>query len=1132
MNRLYLLLLLLISLPVLVMAQDWRTSSSILATGTWYKIAVNQNGIHKVTYADMEALGMDVSSVDPANIRLFGNGGGMLPEPNDMPRIDDLRENAIRIHDGGDGQWDPGDYFIFYGEDPNVWHFDSYSKTFTHEKNLYSDFTYYFLTTDLGPGKRVEMQASLDSASFTTIRFTDHQVQDNDLLNLIRSGKIWVGEIFDNNQPAMDVTFYFPNAITTSSARINTYAVSRSPNVCTMNINLNGEFADSFNLDSTNPQSTSTYARPKLHGTYTKLPADNTTITLEYEYIDPQSIAWLNYIEVIGLRFLRWVPSQMSFRDPNNIGSDKNTQYVISDAITDLTVWDVTDPGDTKEIEGTWDESTKQYKYIVPTPDLREFIAFDGTQFLSVIPVGIVQNQDLHALNPADLIIVAHPDFLTEAQRLAAFHEGESGISVLLETTDRIYNEFGSGMPDITAIRDFIRMLWLKGSGSGQPKYVLLFGDGSYDFKNRIPNNTNFVPAFQSEESFKFIATFVTDDYYGVMGESGGLDAAGRIEIGMGRFPVSTQEQAIAMVDKIIEYARKNDTTQSAWRNEITFVADDEDVNLHLHQAEELAGIVENKYPVFNVGKIYLDAYQIVQTPSGGRYPKVNDAINSAVNSGKLILNYTGHGGEDAWSGEKVLTIPDIESWNNKGKYPVFITATCEFSRFDNPERFSAGEMVIVKPDAGAVALYTTTRLALATSNFRLDTSFFRHLMDQDEDGNYLKMGDLLRISKNNNGNNNKIRNFVLLGDPAQSIAFPKYEVVTTQINGAPVNPTADTLLGMSTVTISGVVQDQQGNQMTGFNGLLQTTVYDKPVTYRTLANQPKSYKENFQMQNIVLSSGPAEIKEGAFTFSFIVPQGISPYFGFGKISYYGSNELLDAAGYDDHVVIGGKDPTVIPDNQGPAISVFLDNRSFVSGGRVGKNVLLLADLSDPDGINHIGLGIGQEILAVIDDSWSHSIVLNDYYQPELNGFQSGSVEMPLQNLSVGRHTLTLRAYDLMDNASEETIIFYVFEDPTIQLANVYCFPNPVENGTTFTFETQTVNGPVNVDIDIYTIAGQPVKKLQVSSIATNGVPMQVYWDGRGQNGERLQSGVYPFMVRFYGANDSYTQTSGKVIVL
>lgn len=1131
MQKLYVILILLIPLPAL--CGNVATNESVLATGNWYKIAVQQTGIHRVTYDDLAEMGMAPSTIVPSHIRVYGNGGGMLPEANDQARIDDLMENSILVYDGDDGSFDPGDYFIFYGESPDIWLFHESNNTFTHQKNIYSDFTYYFITTDLGEGKRVQPVASLDTTpDYISSRFTDYAFHDVDKLNLIRSGKIWVGEEFNESKTAYEFQFDFPNVVTTISAQINTYAVARSPNVSTMYVYNDGELVDQFTLDYTNLQSTNVYAKAKLRGSLTSIGQEKPTIRLEYSLPTPASQAWLNYIEVIAQRFLKWVGPQFSFRDPNSVHSDRNSLFGISGTSGNMVVWDVTDPGAIGSIQGNWNPTSGLYDFTVPTPVLKEFVAFDGSGFYPVTLVGPVANQNLHGLNPASLIIVTHPMFREQADKLAAFHRSETGISVIVAATNQIYEEFASGQPDLTAIRDFIRMLYLRPADNDTPRYILLFGDGSYDYKDRIPNNTNFVPTFESDESFKPITTFVTDDYFGIMGEASGQGSSGSLDLGMGRFPVSNLEQAEAIVDKIIHYAEKNDTIQSTWRNVMTFVADDEDSNLHLHQAEELCDIVASKYPVFNVNKIYLDAYQLQSTPSGPRYPSVNVAINDAVANGCIILNYTGHGGEDAWSEEKILTIPDIDSWTNADKLPVFITATCEFSRYDNPERFSAGEMVIVKPKAGAIAIYTTTRLALASSNFKLDTSFFRNLMNRDEDGNYMTMGDLLRISKNNNNNNTNIRNFVLLGDPAQSIAFPEYQVVTTEINSKPVNVNPDTLLGLSVVSVAGEIRDQDGNKASGFNGTLNAKVFDKPVTYRTLANQNKSYKEYFLIQNELLSDGPASIQNGEFSFSFIVPQEISPNFGFGKISYYACSETSDGNGFDDNVVIGGHDPSVNPENQGPDISLYLDSKNFVSGQQVSKNPLLMVDLYDEDGINHVGLGLGHEILAAIDGNWSHGMVLNPYYTPGMNDFQQGTVLYPYADLSIGKHTLTVRAWDMFDNSSERSIDFYVFEIPSIQVTEVYTYPNPLIDGTTFTFRPDTGSGRMGVAIEIYSMTGQPVRVLDVPVFDNTGQPIQVYWDGSGQNGVKLSSGIYPYSVKFKGTNGSFATTSGKVIIL
>lgn len=1131
MKNVYGLFLLLI--PLLGWGAKYTATESVLATGNWYKLAVQQSGIHRVTYHDLMALGLDPISMIPANIRVYGNGGGMLPEANNQPRIDDLLENSIKVVDGGDGSFDQGDYFIFYGEAPDVWLFDEATNLFTHQKNLYSDFTYYFITTDLGPGKRVQPVASLDTTpDYTSIRFTDHAFHDVDERNLIRSGKIWLGEEFNESRPEWEFQFNFPNAITTTTTRINTYTVARSPNVSTMYIKLDGVLIDQYTMDSSDPGSTSVYARPKLRATSTTLNQDLTTIQLEYDLPTSGSIAWLNYIEVIAQRFLKWVGPQFSFRDPNSIMEGRNSLFRITATPENMVVWDVSDPGAIGEIQGIWNATTKFYDFILPTPVLKEFVAFDGSEYYPVIPVGIVPNQNLHALSPATLIMITHPLFRNLAEGLAAFHRNATGISVVVAETDEIYQEFASGQPDITGIRDFVRMLYLRATDQDKPRYVLLLGDGSYDYKDRIPNNTNFVPTFESEESFKYIYTFVTDDYFGIMGEEEGQGSTGTLDLGMGRFPVSTVAQAQAIVDKITHYAGKSDTIQSDWRNIMTFVADDEDTNLHLHQAEELCNIVATHYPVYNVDKIYLDAYQLIKTPSGPRYPLVNKAINGAVNNGSLIVNYTGHGGEDAWSEEKVLTIPDIESWTNVNKLPVFVTATCEFSRFDNPERFSAGEMVILKPQAGAIAIYTTTRMALASSNFQLDTSFFRHLMDRDTEGKYMTMGDLLRISKNNNNNNSNIRNFVLLGDPAQQIAFPEYKVVTTAINGTPSGLSPDTLLGLSVVTVDGEILDPSGNKAVAFNGTLDAKVFDKPVTYRTLANQPKSYKEYFQIQNEVLSDGPAKIENGEFSISFIVPRGISLYYGFGKISYYASSLTSDGNGYNDNVIIGGMDPSIIPDNQGPEISLYMDSKSFVPGGQVGKNPLLIVDLFDEDGINHVGLGIGHEILAAIDNDWSQAEILNSCFIPVMDDFREGTVLYPYTGLSTGFHTLTVRAWDMYDNSSERTITFFVFEEPSLMVTEVYTYPNPLTDGTTFTFRPEAGSGQLKTVIEIYSVAGQPVRTIDLEVTENTGYPVQVHWDGTNQGGRKLSSGIYPYRVKFTGANGTFSHTSGKVIIL
>ncbi len=1134
MARKFYILLLVILIAPCSMAVLPHKNSSVLATGRWFKLAVANTGIHKITYADLVGMGLDPATIQPANLRLYGNGGGMLPEVNSAPRVDDLRENSIQVVDGGDGKFDDGDYLLFFGEESGKWTFDNVTHQFSHSTNGFSDSTYYYLTADLGAGKRIQAQpSSILPANSYSFRFDDYTFHELDQRNLIKSGRIWYGEIFDNVKNSWDFDFLIPNIDSMSALQIKTYVAARAPVNSYFSIYSNGVKKDSVQVDYTEQDSYSLYAKFKVKRTLIQNPAAQQNISLSYRLPADNSLGWLNYLELSYVRNLIWTGPQMPFRDVNSTGPAKNTEFNLRKATAAVIIWDVTRKDDIRRIGVKFNDTTKLLTFRLPTDTLREFIAFDGSETYPVRFCGSVENQNLHALEPTTLVIFTHPLFLVQAEQLAELHRKTNGTTTQVVTTTQVYNEFGCGQPDVTAIRDFMKMLYDRGTPTGnQPKYLLLFGDGSYDPKHRIPGNNNMVPTFQSTESLKFIGTYVTDDYFGIMGDNEGQESNGDIDVGIGRFPVSTVTEAQVMVDKIIRYSNVSAEVMASWRNTVTFVADDENDNLHMHQAEELVGIVSKKYPIYDVNKIYFDAYKMIQIPAGNRFPDVNKAINQAVEKGSLILNYTGHGGEDGWSFEKCLTVADINSWTNRNRLPVFVTATCEFSRFDNPERFTAGEMVILQPNGGAIALYSTTRLALATSNFRLDTSFFSHLMDKDANGEYLKMGDLIRLSKNYNGNNNNIRNFVLLGDPAQSIAFPKYNVRTLSINNEAVNQ-PDTTLGLSTVTVKGHIEDIYGAKITSFNGTLNATVFDKEVTYTTLGNTSDSYPENFEAQNSILYAGKTVVKDGGFSYSFVLPLDIALQFGKGKLSHYAVDltDGFDAGGYSDRIIIGGRDPSVNPENTGPEIGLYLDNRNFISGSQTGISPLLVADLFDTNGINYVGLGIGHEIVATLDNNMAHSLVLNDKFEPLTGSSSRGRVLSPFENLASGRHTLTLKAWDMFNNSSEKSITFFVSAVPQLNVKSIINTPNPLHTCTYFRFEQQQFTGGLDVTIRICDVSGHEVMTINRSFASPVELP-EIYWDGTDMNGRKLSSGIYPYKIMFRGKNGSYTEASQKVVIV
>jgi hypothetical protein len=675
-----------------------------------------------------------------------------------------------------------------------------------------------------------------------------------------------------------------------------------------------------------------------------------------------------------------------------------------------------------------------------------------------------------------------------------------------------------------------MKMLYDRGENGQEPRYLLLFGDASYDYKNLTAEDNNMVPAYESRESLKSAASFVTDDFFGCLDDDEGSNGSGTMDIGVGRFPVQTVEEAEAMVDKTFHYMMPDRENYGPWRNSVVYIADDEDNNIHLGQAEGLVSITDSLGTVYNVNKIYLDAYLQQQTPSGIRYPDVNAAIDKAVNDGCLIINYTGHGGETGWAAEKVLDIPAIQAYKNITHMPAFVTATCEFSRYDDPGLVSAGELVFLNPEGAGIGLFTTTRLAYSQSNYALNKRFYYEAFVIDSlSGEYPRMGDLIRVAKT--PSNQNIKNFVLLGDPALMLAYPKMQVrtdsITNDVSGEPV----DTLHALSRVTISGHVEDLQGNKLEGFNGVLYPSVFDKPVRYKTRGNDPTSKIVDFYIQDKVIYKGEISITKGEFSFTFVVPLDISYQYGEGKISYYALDtvNLTDAHGYDP-VWIGGSDSLAIADDVGPSIELYLNTLSFISGDITTPDPMLIARLYDESGINTVGNGIGHDLVAIVDDNYQEPLILNDQFTPETDSYQKGQILYRLGTLSNGTHTLTLKAWDVLNNSSEKTIEFQVNVGARLAISNVHNRPNPFRESTEFVFEHNKPGSALEVTIRVYSLMGQHMTTLHYSIEPESTESGLLYWNGRDASGNELPSGLYVYHLQVESDDGYLSSTSQKLL--
>ncbi|NVO21436.1 MAG: type IX secretion system sortase PorU [Bacteroidetes bacterium] len=1092
---------------------------SVLSSGKWYKIKVNKSGICKITYDEIQGMGVDMSAVNPANIRVFGKPGGMLPENNSFFRYDDLPENAIQVVTATPGVFAQGDYILLYATSPDEVVFNATSRKFEHKLNLYSDYTYYFLNFDGGPGKRVgsEIQTA-ENAKYTCNTFMDFAFHETDQYNLIKSGKQWIGERLDFNDPSYTLpAITFTNVETIKQAFIRYRLVSRATTLSNFSITANANTLVSKNLqaysvDAFSQEAVETKSFTPVEG------AQN--ITVQYNTPNSSSLGYIDWVEVSVPRKMIFTGGQLHFADPVSVAAGNITKYKLAGADQNTIVWEVTDPVNIKKVDASLSNDT--LSFVFSTDSIRQFVAWDNTAFNTVEFDGVVQNQDLHSIAYADMLIVSAPEFLEQANRLADHHRIVDGMTVVVESNQDIYNEFSSGSPDICAIRDFTRMLYSRPDAAHKLKYLLLFGDGSYDYKDHIPGNTNYVLAFETFESQNLVFSTASDDFFGLLDANEGADAFGKLDIGIGRFPVDNVEQAKNMVDKCIFYSSGMPDNLGEWRNSLCFIADDEDSNTHIRQVEDqVTPGIEKNHTIYNIDKIYLDAYTQVSTPSGARYPEVNKRINEEINKGVLIMNYTGHGGETGWAAEAILTLNDINSWTNYTHMPVFMTATCEFSRFDDPGRVSAGEQVFLNPAGGAVALLTTTRLANAGNNVELTVDLYDTIFSVIE-GRFPYFGDVIAYAKNQNSGTGLIRNFMLIGDPAMHLAYPKYNVETLQINGVNVSDVSDTIRAMSEVSIDGRIADPAGQLVSSFNGVVKVKVFDKYKWMMTRGNDPTSYKRYFEVQENVLYQGTATVTNGLFSFSFIVPRDIDFSYGIGKISYYASNESTDAAGYCDSLVIGGLSNNSVTDLEGPKIKLYMNDERFIDGGITGENPMLLAYLSDESGLNTVGNGIGHDLVATIDGNSVNSIMLNDFYQADLDSYKSGKVTYNFSGLSEGEHSLELKAWDVFNNSSEATIHFVVHKNLALKLVTLKAYPNPFKDEVKVDFEHNLFNNSMDATLNVYSLNGSLIRTIGPQTFYSEGYHGgTLSWDGRNNNGTMEKDGVYVLRVFVNDGNSS-----------
>jgi Peptidase family C25 len=1082
--------------------------NSVLASGQWIKTKTTHAGIHKITFAELKALGFQ----SPASVRFFGSPTPLNAQKNNSSSTDDL--TPISSWQTADSQLN--DCFMIFIPGTISWFFDSSTNLYTPQINHFAQGVSCIYLTEGTLSEIIGRTPSRSENPTQIVRdFDDFSVFKEDNHNLIQSGSHWFSTILTQNNP-FEKSFKFQGHIPNEPFLISVAAASRSTLSSSLDILINNSISESIKFSPYSNFAEADYADLKEVKISETVNSDNLTFSLKYNG-ESSAKCWVDYVQVQTRRKLKIYDSQLQFCDSRSVKANTISQFQIENGSSRCRIWDVTSPYHPIEIESTPILNSRTFN--VSTDTLRRFVAFDPyMNFPTLEKVELINNQNLHALLPPDMLIITAADFLPEAQRLATFHRQNDQLEVTVVKVSDIYTEFSGGIPDATAIRNFVQAIYQKCEPENPKlKYLLLFGKGTYDNLHPLSaQNPSFIPTWQSTNSINPVASYTSDDYFG-------LNNDGKMDIGIGRIPCASISQAKISVDKIVSYA--TNISMGEWKNRVCFVGDDEDNNIHVSDSEQLANFINEKYPEFITDKIYLDAYRKLTAPVMS-YPDVNNAINERVKAGTLILNYVGHANRVEWAAEKVLTIADIDSWSNINKLAVVVAATCEFGRWDLADKESAGEHILFNQGGGGVALFAATRMVYSSSNFEMNKSFFNYVFTYDNSGNNLRLGDIIRLAKNSIGPTINSSKFGLIGDPATRINAPKYNVKTLEINNQSAEQITDTLKPLSVVNVWGEIQNSTGEKLSGYSGHLYPTVYDKPVEVSTLGNNGQT-PFRYKVQNSILFKGNITVRNGEFSYAFEVPREMNYRIGNGLIRNYSNSNQSDASGSVVSLKFGGSPNSILSDLTGPKIKLLLDNDNFKGGDKVSKAPLLMANLEDVSGINTTGSAIGHDITLIIDNQPDNMKILNDYFQSGIDSYKNGKVLFQLPVLTSGEHTLTFKAWDLANNSSEIEIRFLVSSDLVIK--KVIAFPNPFQNYIDFIAEYNRYSEKTSVEVEIFNQQGIRVDYMKSDSGSEGFSTQPLRWNPT-INSDKLASGIYQYRFKLKTMDGFSAVKTGQLI--
>ncbi len=1098
-------------------------SSSVLAEGRWVKIRVPENGVYRITNSELSKMGFK----NPSKVRLFGYGGHILPETNLSSLADDLQE--VPTHRSANAM-------LFYANGTIKWTYNS--GVFVHEQNHYSKYGYYFLneSEDATPAS-IPVAEPKGNPAYTYTTYPDYALYEKDEMSLCTFGRVLLdGNDFSSGR-TKSYKFNLPGVVNSKA----TVAVSFGTNAhaaSTLGVYVNDKNVGNISISKAGSVDKGVITSASYSSSVQF--ENETTVTLKHSVPSYSVNGFLDYIRLSFTRELALRGSSTNFRGTTVTGL---ANFKISTSVPDIKVWRVTSPSGIEEYKGTYADGV--YSVVAPASYREELVAVDvnGT-FPSVEVVGEVQNQNLHSLGSTDMVIIVPSNglFTAQAERIAALHRELDSLTVAVVTAEQVYNEFSSGTPDATAYRRLMKMLYDRAANAVEaPEYLLLMGDGFSDnrlitYKNR--RQEDYLLCFPSKNSVSTTKSYVLEDYFGFLDDSEGYDfLTDKVDIGVGRIPAQNLSQLTPVVDKIISYAQNREA--GAWQNNIVVLADDGDdksPNSHMRDAENVAAVVNQNYPSFMVRRIYWDDYPVVALATGNSYPGVTAAINEQMEEGALIMNYSGHGSANLLSPEMAWKASDMAA-SVTSRLPMWVTASCDISPFDIGDG-SIGEEAILNPAGGAIALLTTTRTVYQSHNALINQAFMRNILDRDANGKSLTLGDAVRKSKvslvhsGSDNTENKLQ-YILLGDPALRLNVPTCKVVVDSFDGASASQQGAANAG-GKLKVEGHIEDGDGATAAWFNGIISPTMFDSEQDVATKDNTGLGAFK-YSTQGSKLYSGSDSVKDGRFSITIPVPMDISYSDEEGLLNFYAvaHDRRSSAQGRYDNFIVGGTSPDIADDKTGPEIKIYLNSPDFADGDEVNSSPCLFVELRDADGINTVGSGIGHDVVAIIDNNPAYTFNLNGAFVASVGDYSSGYVVFPLPSLPEGEHTLLVRAWDMLNNSSSETVTFNAVHSLAPEFLELKATPNPVHRGENITFllSHNRPQSEITVRLDLFNFSGEHLWTNCETAVCESTVYTYT-WNMQCAGGQPLPTGVYIYRAEISSGGGAGQTKTGKIIVL